>query len=305
MTLTSRKCITSTFLKIFVATAAIAAALAPSHALAQEPIAASPVFTAGAASFSSNAVSFRASTEPILFAELTPAPPITSNSTGEALPEAPLPEDPGQVLVGSNVPGDTHPAPPAAHVAPITLKYIPAGWTAQPLTAHDKVVIGFRDSYSPFSFLGIIASAGYSHLVNGQPNYGTNSKAFGKRVGATAIRDTSEQLFTDVVFAPMLHEDPRYYVEGDQYNFFHRAIYAATRPIVTRTDSGHATPNIALLLGYGAGSAISYSYYPAINQNAKDTFATFGGSLAGAAIGDLVSEFSDEVLIKLHLKKAL
>ena len=53
------------------------------------------------------------------------------------------------------------------------------------------------------------------------------------------------------------------------------------------------------------GSGISYSYYPAINQTGKDTVATFGGALGGAAIGDLVSEFSDEFLVKLHLKKAL
>jgi hypothetical protein len=207
---------------------------------------------------------------------------------------------------GSNIPSENpnqHPA--AAHVAPRSLKYIPAGWTAQPLTAHDKVVLGLKDSYSPFSFLGIIFSAGYSHLVNGQPNYGTDKGAFGERLGATAIRDTSEGIFTDAIFAPMLHEDPRYYVEGSQYNFFHRVLYAATRPIITRTDSGRESLNGALLLGYASASALSYTYYPSINQNFKDTVATFGGGLGGAAIGDIVSEFSDEVLVKLHLKKAL
>jgi len=281
------------FLKSSFTLAALTAALVASSAHAQDQVSAPAVFTADSATF-------HAATAPVLFAALTPEAPISSSSSADALPDAP-----SQVLRGSNVGYDAQMHPASAHIAPVTLKYIPAGWTAQPLTAHDKVVLGFRDAVSPFSFLGIIVSAGYSHLTNGQPNYGTNSEAFGKRVGATALRDTSEQLFTDAVFAPLLHEDPRYYVEGEQYNFFHRVIYAATRPIVTRTDSGHVSPNLALLLGYGAGSAISYSYYPAINQNAKDTFATFGGSLAGAAIGDLVSEFSDEFLVKLHLKKAL
>jgi hypothetical protein len=261
--------------------------------MAQDQLTASPVFSA-------NSVSFHADATPIFVAALAPEAPIASSSSADALPDAP-----SQVLRGSNVGYDAQMHPASARIAPITLKYIPAGWTAQPLTAHDKVIIGLKDSYSPFSFLGIIASAGYSHVVNGQPNYGTDKGAFGQRLGATAIRDTSEQLLTDTVFSPMLHEDPRYYVEGPQYNFFHRVIYAATRPIITRTDGGHSTPNIALLLGYGAASAISYSYYPSINQNGKDTVATFGGGLGGAAIGDLVSEFSDEVLIKLHLKRPL
>jgi hypothetical protein len=295
MTNTSRTCSTPILLKTSLFLAAIAITLSSSSALAQDAIAAPPVFTADTASF-------RPITAPVLFAALTPEAPAfaASDSSAEALPDAP-----SQVLRSSNVGFDAQMHPASAHIAPLSLKYIPAGWTAQPLTAHDKVVLAFKDSYSPFSFLGIIASAGYSHLVNGQPNYGTDKGAFGQRLGATAIRDTSEQLLTDAVFAPLLHEDPRYYVEGSQYNFFHRVFYAATRPIITRTDGGHTSPNVALLLGYGAASAISYSYYPAINQNAKDIVATFGGALGGAAIGDLVSEFSDEFLVKLHLKKAL
>jgi hypothetical protein len=192
-------------------------------------------------------------------------------------------------------------APPK--VAPRYTKYIPAGWSAQPLTGGDKVILGLRDSVTPFSFLGIIFSAGYSHLTNGEPNYGTNGEAFGKRLGATAIRDTSENIFANSVYAPLLHEDPRYYVEGPQYGLFHRVIYAATRPIITRTDSGHNTINASQLLGDASASAISYTYYPQINKNFHDTVGTFGGALAGDALGFVVSEFSDQVLVKLHLKK--
>ena len=298
MTNISRTRNTSILLKTSLFFMAATAALVSSSARAQDPITASPVFSSDAAT------TFHATAAPVLFAALTPEAPLAAAASSSDAADA-LPDAPSQVLRGSNVGYDAPKHPANAHVAPVTLKYIPAGWTAQPLTAHDKVVLAFKDSYSPFSFLGIIFSAGYSHAVNGQPNYGTDKGAFGERLGATAIRDTSEQLFTDAVFSPMLHEDPRYYVEGSQYNFFHRVIYAGTRPIITRTDSGKSTPNFALLLGYGAASAISYSYYPAINQNAKDTVATFGGGLAGAAIGDLVSEFSDEFLVKLHLKKAL
>jgi len=296
MTNNSRGNCISLFLQLSASVVAAVAVLISSTARAQDSIAAPQVFSGDAA--------FRASTAPVLFAD---ALPVSSDSIHLDSDAQTLPDSPGTtVLRGSNIGSehfDQHTA--TARMAPLSTKYIPAGWTAQPLTAHDKVVLGLKDAYSPFSFLGIIFSAGYSHALNGQPNYGTDRGAFGERLGATAIRDTSESIFTDAIFAPLLHEDPRYYVEGPQYNFFHRVIYAATRPIITRTDSGKETLNGALLLGYASGSAISYAYYPKINQNFKDTAATFGGSLAGAAIGDLVSEFSDEVLVKLHLKKAM
>jgi hypothetical protein len=140
-------------------------------------------------------------------------------------------------------------------------------------------------------------------VLNGQPNYGTDRGAFGERLGAAGIRETTQGVFTDSIFAPLLHEDPRYYVEGSQYGFIHRAVYAATRPLITRTDSGRASINGSLLLGYAASSAVTYTYYPKSNQNFHDTASTFGGAIGGAALGFFVSEFTSDVLVKLHLQK--
>jgi hypothetical protein len=188
-------------------------------------------------------------------------------------------------------------------VAPIYSKVIPAGWAAQPLTAHDKVLLGARNLYSPESLLGFVLSAGYSQVRNGQPNYGTDAGAFGKRLEAVTLRDSTEAAFSDIVFAPLLHEDPRYYVEGREQSFLRRVVYAITRPLVTRTDSGSMTVNGAQLLGNASASSLSYIYYPAINRNFHDTAATFGGSLAGSVLGDLFREFSRDFLVAIHMKR--
>jgi hypothetical protein len=193
--------------------------------------------------------------------------------------------------------------PENGQTAPVYMKRIPAGWVAQPLTARDKMELGVRDLYSPISMLGYVVTAGYEQAVNGQPNFGTNLGAFGQRLGATALRETSEGIFTDAMFAPLLHQDPRYYVEGRQKNFLHRVVYAITRPLITRTDSGRETVNSAELLGYASASALSYTYYPKINQNFHDTAAAFGGAIGGAALGDLVSEFVGDILQGMHMKR--
>jgi len=240
-------------------------------------------------------------------AAVAQSPVLTAGeSSSVAMASVELPNDPSARMVEAADPAPQlapQSATMAGPVAPKYTKYVSWGYKAQPITARDKVIIGVRDLYSPFSFLGEITSAGYSHLVNGQPNYGTDSGAFGERVGAAVLRDSSEGVFTDMIFAPMLHEDPRYFAEGPRYNIFHRALYAVTRPLITQTDSGKQSVNGAMLLGYAAASAVSYSYYPKINQNFHDTAATYGGALEGAAIGFLVSEFEDDIFIALHLEK--
>ena len=43
---------------------------------------------------------------------------------------------------------------------------------------------------------------------------------------------------------------------GPSHNFFARLVYAGTRPLITRSDSGHASLNLALLSGTLGGSAL-------------------------------------------------
>ena len=190
--------------------------------------------------------------------------------------------------------------PEQGQLAPIYTKYILPDMSAQPLGARDKVMIGLKDTYSPMNFGGMFAAAGYEQLRNSEPNYGTDRGAFGERLGAAAIRDTLEGMLTDAVYAPLLHEDPRYYVEGSQYGTVHRALYALTRPLITRTDSGRKTINGALLLGYASSSLLTDTYYPAINRNARDTAEVFGSSVGGSALGFLVTEFSASLWHDLH-----
>ena len=172
---------------------------------------------------------------------------------------------------------------------------------ADPMTVHDKVAAGLKNS--ALSATGSIAVAGWEQLTDGRPNYGTDSGAYGQRLGAEAIRGTSSSLLSHSVFAPIFHEDPRYYVMGSGNPFFKRLVYAGTRALITRTDSGHSTPNFALFAGNAAGSALTVTYYPAKNTTFSGVAETFGGSLGGSALGFVVDEFLADALADLHLKK--
>ena len=255
------------------------------------------------------------------FASAQNSTPVDSRAVSESAPSAATSASATSSSAPSNVHADgaaTLPDAPSAQLkplkpvqptqpgipplAPLKAKTIPAGWRAQPLTAKDKVLVGAHDLYSIENFGAMFLAAGYEQAFNSQPNYGTDRGAFGERLGAAAIRETSQGIFTDMVFSPLLHEDPRYYQEGDQYSVVHRTLYAITRPLITRKDNGGHTINGSLLLGYAASAALTPSFYPPLNRNFHDTVSTYGGSIGGAALGFFVSEFSGDVFEALHLR---
>ena len=199
--------------------------------------------------------------------------------------------------------GAQTPSGPRPKAATHMQMVINPGEVTEPMSVRDKVVSGFASQVSLFSASGWLAAAGWEQLTNGSPNYGTDSGAFGQRLGAAALRGASEGIFSNSLFAPLFHEDPRYYVMGPGHPFFKRLVYAGTRAIITRTDSGHTRPNFSLIAGNAAGSALTIPYYPAQNTSFKEVAETFGGSIGGSAIGFVVNEFIVDALIDLHIKK--
>jgi hypothetical protein len=177
------------------------------------------------------------------------------------------------------------------------------GQSAPALSAHDKEILGLKQTFTLFTLIGWTTSAGYTQLVNGSPNYGTDSGAFGERLGAAALRNTTQNIFGNVIFAPLFHEDPRYYKMGKGHKGYNRILYAASRALITRADDGRATPNYSLIGGRVVGAALSNTYYPQANRGFGQTAETFGTSMAGAAFGFVVTEFLDEALQVAHLKK--
>lgn len=212
-----------------------------------------------------------------------------------------LPEAPSTVLKTYTAPADA--AAFAPNEAPKYSFVIEPGQTAQHLNGGEKVMLGVRTTFSLTSLAGAVISAGYSHLTDGQPNYGTNGEAFGKRFGASLARGASQNIFTNAVLAPTLHMDERYYEMGRGHNIVHRGLYAATRVLIAKTDSGRNTVNAPLLVGYAGAAALTNTYYPQINRNFKDTALGYGGSLGGAALGYVFNEFQNDILRAIHLKK--
>ena len=162
------------------------------------------------------------------------------------------------------------------------------------LSASDKLQLSLREQATPYAFLSEIFSAGWEHLTDGDPRYGSDSAGFGERLGAAAIRQTSQALFADGVFAAAFHQDPRYY-RMKSGPVLHRALYAASRTLVTRMDSGRSAPNYSLLAGYGAASALTLTYYPAVSATGPRTAEGYVLSVATNMLGNQYHEFGPDL----------
>ncbi|HTH53246.1 MAG TPA: hypothetical protein VL495_04795 [Edaphobacter sp.] len=225
---------------------------------------------------------------------------------------SPLPDSPGTVY-SSSLSGDSHTsgAQPKSNAGQSStlppalprVKFISAGRTAPPQRAKDKVILGLRETLTPYSIGGWFLSAGWAHLIDGVPNYGVNSEAFAQRLGAAAVLGSSKEIFSDSIMAPILHQDPRYYQLGRSHKFFNRALYAGTRPIIGRTDSGKTIPNYAYMIGTAAAAGLTQAYYPDRNVGAGQVARAWATSLGGSALGDLATEFGGEIIQWLHLPK--
>ena len=242
-----------------------------------------------------------------LFAQYTFANTIESPAVPTAdAPSASLPDSPGALLASQRISSSNdseHNAFGAettgANIRPTIaprVKFIAAGRVAPKQQAHDKLLLGLRELVTPFAVIGWLGSAGWSQLIDGPPNYGTNGTAFAQRFGAAAALSSSKEIFSDSILATAFHQDPRYYQLGNGHGFFSRALYAATRPIVGRTDSGKTIPNYAFILGSGGAAGLTRAYYPERNQTGGQIARTWATTLGGSAVGSLVSEFGGGVI---------
>jgi hypothetical protein len=203
------------------------------------------------------------------------------NAGGPGLPEAPQPQ-PASPEFNSLLPA-WHPAP----------GYVP-------LTAADKLGIFLRQTYSPYTFLGVAFDAGFAHATNDWPGYGMGMQGYGKRYGALLADREAQTFFSSFLFATALHQDPRYFRMGPGHSLLHRTAYAVSRVVVTRSDFGGSTPNSSLWMGTLLARSLTNAYYPAEDRGFSDTMGRFSGSLLSTAQTNLTREFLPDLMKIFH-----
>lgn len=186
-------------------------------------------------------------------------------------------------------------------IIPNSNTVIDTGGPVRPLTPKEKFRL-VKDYFTPFTLVGSAFGAAIGQATNSQPEYGQGMEGYGKRVGADLANGFTGDLFVTGVFPSLLHEDPRYFREG-QGSVSSRALYALTRVVVTRTDSGQRTFNFSQILGNLASAGIGNAYYPRDERGWQDVMLRTGSGMGGNALGFAVKEFGPDIMRKFKRKK--
>jgi hypothetical protein len=180
---------------------------------------------------------------------------------------------------------------------PFLHRVVPPGRGPQPLTATQKFELSIHSRVGFGAVGSSIFGAGERQLFNSRPHYGTDSGAFGERLGAAELKQVTESFFSYGLYAAAFHEDPHYYVmgPGNGHSIAHRAVYSATRLVLTRTDDGHTGINWAKLAGMGSATALTNAYYPPQDRGFGKTMSAYGASLASSVLTLELHEFMPDI----------
>jgi hypothetical protein len=204
----------------------------------------------------------------------------------------PLPDAPAPTAGFSQQP--VHTSGTDYYVPSKSYGVVDPGEKVPPLSTRDKMTFWLHEEISPMSWFPVVASAGFEQLANTDPKYGSDSAAFGERVGAATLRVSSYRFFSDSLLPTLTHEDPRYFREG-YGSPIARSLHAAEQLVVARRDNGSSGVNYSDIFGHLIGAALTTTYYPSPSVSGRVVMKSWGVSLAGDVGGNLFLEFWPDV----------
>ena len=126
--------------------------------------------------------------------------------------------------------------------------------------------VSLDDSFDLSAFLVAGIFAGVSMAQKQYGSFGTGAQGIGKYYGGAFADQAIGNIMTEGLFPVVLHQNPRYFVEGTG-GFWKRTGYAISREFITRGDDGINHFNTSELAGNAVAAGISNLYYPAADRS--------------------------------------
>lgn len=181
---------------------------------------------------------------------------------------------------------------------------VSAGAIPPPPTAKESFGIATENTfdYSNFVFVGITSL--FAEASNTWPTFGKGVGGYGKYYWHGFVDKADGDYLIDFVLPTIVHEDERYYAKGEG-PILNRAVYSASRVLITPNYHGKNTFNAAEIFGRGIAEAVSLSYYPSKAQSPGAFSAKLGYAIGRDALTNVFREFFPDIAHHLsHHKSA-
>ena len=171
---------------------------------------------------------------------------------------------------------------------------VSAGTIPPPPTPKQAFKIATQNSfdYSSFVFVGITSAM--SKLSNGHPQLGEGFAGYGRYYWRGFVDKTDGNYLVIFALPTVFHQDERYYAKGEG-GFGKRALYSASRILITPSYHGHNSFNASEILGRGIAQGISRSYYPTKDRSLGALAVKYGYALSRDALTNVFREFWPDI----------
>jgi hypothetical protein len=173
---------------------------------------------------------------------------------------------------------------------------VSAGTIPPPPTPKQAFMIATRNSfdYSSFIFVGITSAI--AEWSDAHPQLGKGMPGFGRYYWRGFVDKTDGNYLVIFVLPTIFHQDERYFAKGEG-GFRKRAVYAASRIVITPNYEGHDSLNVSELLGRGMAQGISLAYYPSKTRTAGAILSKYGYALLRDAATNTFREFWPDIAV--------
>jgi hypothetical protein len=165
--------------------------------------------------------------------------------------------------------------------------YIP---NAVPLTAKQKVELGWKATVDPVTLVLTLAGSGAEQAENDFSGYGQGVQGYAKRFGAGYADNVTSTLIGSAFLPALLKQDPRYFYKGTG-STRSRVLYAIANAVICKGDNQRWQPNYSAILGGLASGGISNLYYPPQDRGAALVFETTLIGTGETAVFNVFQEF--------------
>lgn len=175
---------------------------------------------------------------------------------------------------------------------------VSAGQIPPPPTPKEAFKIATQNSFDYSSFIFVGVTSLMAEGSNSHPQLGKGAAGFGRYYWRGFLDKTDGNYLVIFALPTVFHEDERYYAMG-RGGVLKRAVYAASRILITPDYHGHSTFNAAEVFGRGISQGISASYYPSADRTAGALAVKYGWAMGRDALTNVFREFWPDISARL------
>jgi hypothetical protein len=168
------------------------------------------------------------------------------------------------------------------------------------ITTGQKFTIARKDTLDWPSYIMAGFFSGVSQLNNSNPSFGQGLKGYGHRYICSVADQDIGNFMTEAILPTLFHQDPRYFRKGSG-SVMGRIVYAASRSVIAKNDSGRWTFNAAEFLGNGTVASLGNAYYPGA-VGFSPTMQRMFTQIGTDSLSQVMKEFWPDIKRKLMRK---